>query len=119
MTNASDDYFDLCSLDDLREKKALRFHFAGPGGDRHEIGLFWDGESAYAIDNYCPHEFALLSFGSIEPQQVMCPLHAALFDLKTGECLDKFTDDVTPYEASVHGGRVWVHAPGEHRYMHE
>ena len=111
--------FDLCSLEELKEKRTLRFEFRHPKDGRHEIGLFWDGESAYALENYCPHEFGLLSFGFVEPGQVICPLHSAVFDLKTGECLDKYTYDTIAYETSVRDGRVWVHAPDEERIVRE
>ena len=97
----------------------MRFEFSHPKHGRHEIGVFWDGEAAYALDNYCPHEFGMLSGGFIEPRQVVCPLHAAVFDLKTGECLDRFTVDTTAYETTVRDGRVWVNAPDEQRYVRE
>jgi nitrite reductase/ring-hydroxylating ferredoxin subunit len=114
-TEANESEFDLCSLEELQAKNAMRFEFFHPKQGHHEIGLFWDGEEAYAIDNYCPHEYAMLTFGFIEPRVIICPLHAAVFDLKTGECLDKYTYNVVPYEAEVRDGRVWVKAPGEQR----
>ena len=107
------DEFDLCALDELRAKEALAFDFEHPRFGRHEIALFWDGERVGALDNYCPHEGAMLSHGVVEPGQVVCPLHAAVFDVATGECLDRYTDDAQSYEAVVRDGRVWVRAPGE------
>ena len=109
----SNDRFDLCALDELRARGTLRFEFMHPRMGRHEISLFWDGEGAFALENACPHEFGMLSFGFVEPGQVVCPLHAALFDLRTGECLDKYTDDTVAYETTVLDGRVWVRVPGE------
>lgn len=116
---AGADDFDLCSLEELKGKGALRFEFKDPTHGRHEIGVFWDGESAYAIENYCPHEFGLLSYGPVEPGVVVCPLHAAVFDLKTGECLDKYTYDTVAYETEVRDDRVWVKVPGEERFIRE
>jgi nitrite reductase/ring-hydroxylating ferredoxin subunit len=111
--------FNLCSLEDLQQKTTLRFEFAHPKMGQHEIGLFWDGESAFALDNYCPHEFGMLTHGMIEPGKVICPLHAAVFDLNTGECLDKYTYDTVAYETTVVDGRVWVNAPGEKRHIQD
>jgi nitrite reductase/ring-hydroxylating ferredoxin subunit len=113
----SEDEFDLCSLEELKSKGALRFEFKDPTHGRHEIGVFWDGAAAYAIENYCPHEFGLLSYGPVEPGVVVCPLHAAVFDLKTGECLDKYTYDTLAYETVVREDRVWVKVPGEERFI--
>ena len=119
MTEASDSEFeyDLCSLEALKAKGALRFEFVGAKTGRHEIALFWDGERVTALDNYCPHMGGMLSHGFIEPGQVVCPLHMAVFDLATGECLDKYTDDTTPYETTVRDDRVWVTAPRERPFV--
>jgi len=38
-----------------------------------------------AIENVCPHAYALLTEGFIEDQTVECPLHEAIFDIQTGE----------------------------------
>ena len=111
--------FDLCSLEELKEKGGMSFEFVHPRYGRHEIGVFWDGETVGALDNYCPHEGALLSHGLIEPGQVICPLHSAVFDLATGECLDKYTYDTVAYETEVRDGRVYVKAPGERRAERE
>lgn len=107
--------FDLCSLAELQARMALSFEFEHPRHGRHEIGLFWDGDQVGALDNYCPHQGAMLSHGLVEAGEVICPLHAAVFDIKTGECTDKYTWDTTCYETSIHNDRVWVKAPGESR----
>ncbi len=115
MTPEPTDRFDLCSLDDLKVKGALAFDFVHPELGRHEIAVFWDGADVFALENYCTHEGAMLSYGFIEPGEVVCALHAAVFDLRTGECLDRFTPNTVAYEAEARDGRVWVTAPGESR----
>ena len=115
MTLETTDRFDLCSLEQLMEKGALPFDFVHPRLGRHEIAVFWDGKDVFALENYCTHEGAMLSYGYIEQGEVVCPLHAAVFDLKTGACLDRFTSDTVAYEAEVRDGRVRVIAPGESR----
>ena len=111
----STDHFDLCSLEDLKAKGALSFDFVHSRLGRHEIAVFWDGVDVFALDNYCTHEGAMLSYGDIGPGEVICALHSAVFSLKTGACLDGFTSDTVAYEAAVRDGRVWVIAPGETR----
>ena len=113
MTLETTDHFDLCSLEELKEKGALPFDFVHPRLGRHEIAVFWDGKDVFALENYCTHEGAMLSYGDIGPGEVVCALHAAVYDLKTGVCLDGFTSDTVAYEAEVRDGRVWVVAPGE------
>ncbi len=108
-----DERHDLCSLADVKAKTALAFDFLHPTLGRHQIGVYWDGEGVYALDNYCPHEFGMLHHGWVERGQVICPLHSAVFDLKTGECLDKYTYDTATYALEIIEGRVIVKAPGE------
>ncbi|WP_027965610.1 non-heme iron oxygenase ferredoxin subunit [Halomonas halocynthiae] len=55
--------------------------------DGNEVGVYLlDGEY-YALGDVCPHAYALLSQGFVEDGQVECPLHEAVFDIKTGKCL--------------------------------
>lgn len=115
MTTDNSDEFDLCALDDLKQVGAKAFLFSHPNFGLHDIGVFWDGETVHALENSCPHMFGFLTDGAIEPGQVICPLHAAVFSLSTGECLDHYTDDTTAYITEVRNGRVWVRAPGEKR----
>jgi 3-phenylpropionate/trans-cinnamate dioxygenase ferredoxin subunit len=44
-----------------------------------------DETTVYAIDDTCTHQRASLSEGWLEGCAVECPLHAACFDLRTGE----------------------------------
>ncbi len=115
MTDDSAAEFDLCSLEELKEKGAMAFEFIHSKQGRHEIAVFWDGQEVGALENYCPHEGALLSYGLIENGEVICPLHSAVFDMKTGECLDKYTFDTVAYETEIRDGRVFVKAPNETR----
>ena len=45
-----------------------------------------DGD-IYACSNICSHDYAVLHEGEIENEQVICPLHLARFDVRTGEAL--------------------------------
>jgi len=67
----------------------------------------------YAISDTCTHEFALLSEGFLEAEEIECPLHQARFDVRTGACLaGPATQDVDTYEVKVEGGDVFVKMPG-------
>ncbi len=106
------DEYHLCSLSELQEKVILGIEFEHPKFRKWELALFWDGERTGALDNFCPHQGALLSFGTVFPGEVVCPLHSAVFDIVTGECLDRYTYDTTAYETFVRDGEVWARLPG-------
>jgi nitrite reductase/ring-hydroxylating ferredoxin subunit len=48
------------------------------------VGIYKLDDGLHAMEDLCPHAFALLSGGFIENGCVECPVHQALFDLRTG-----------------------------------
>jgi nitrite reductase/ring-hydroxylating ferredoxin subunit len=52
------------------------------GGQR--LALYRLGDGIYATSDICPHQGAPLSQGCVVDGYVECPLHFALFDIRTG-----------------------------------
>ena len=50
-----------------------------------EIALYAVDGAIYATDNICTHAFARLSEGFLDGDCIECPIHQALFNVKTGE----------------------------------
>lgn len=75
------------------------------------IAVFNADGVLYAIDDTCSHQNASLSDGFLEGCAVECPLHAACFDLRTGQ------PDGPPAKkpVTVHG----VHVVDGHVYVEE
>ena len=66
----------------------------------------------FAISNTCTHEFALLSDGFLEAEEIECPLHQARFDVRTGSCVaGPATQDLDTNELKIEGGDVYVKMP--------
>jgi nitrite reductase/ring-hydroxylating ferredoxin subunit len=66
----------------------------------------------YATHDVCTHAYALLSEGYIEGDVVECPLHGALFEIRSGKCLAVGTSDVATYPVRVEAnGDVMVEIP--------
>lgn len=75
------------------------------------IGIFLVDQQYYAIEDVCPHAFALLSQGFVEGCEVECPLHEAVFDLTNGKCLGGPAErDVRTYQVKVEGEELMVEA---------
>ena len=51
-----------------------------------QAAVFKCQNQLYAIQNRCPHEGADLAGGVVDGGEVICPLHAYRFNLKTGAC---------------------------------
>ncbi|MEU6576517.1 bifunctional 3-phenylpropionate/cinnamic acid dioxygenase ferredoxin subunit [Streptomyces sp. NPDC046805] len=99
----------VCRLEDLPKGGSVRVETTPP------IAVFHtdDGE-LYAIDDTCTHQDASLSEGWLEGCLVECPLHAASFDLRTGEptCLPA-RRPVTTYRVTVEDGFIHVDLAAE------
>ena len=77
-----------------------------------KIGLFLQGDTVHAIEDVCPHAYALLSQGFLEDGVIECPLHAARFEVATGKCLTEIGQrDLQCYAVRIHEGRVQVQLP--------
>lgn len=76
------------------------------------IALIEIDGSVYAVSDTCTHEFALLSEGFLEENEIECPLHAARFDVRTGRCLaGPASVDLDAYEVKIEGDDVYVKKP--------
>jgi 3-phenylpropionate/trans-cinnamate dioxygenase ferredoxin component len=102
-----------CTVDELPPGESVRI--AGiPGTD--PIAVFNADGDLYAIDDTCSHQDASLADGFLEGCFVECPLHAALFDLRTGmpSCLPA-KKPVRTYTVLVDAGVVYVQTATEER----
>ncbi len=78
----------------------------------HKLGLFLLNDEVHALEDVCPHAYALLSQGFQEDGVIECPLHAARFDIATGKCLvDVGQRDLQRFPVRVADGRVLVQIP--------
>ena len=63
----------------------------------------------YAIGDMCGHRRAPLSAGILDGYLVECPLHYAIFDVRTGKfVVGPVSTDVPAYETRVDGDTVLV-----------
>ncbi|MFF5675974.1 bifunctional 3-phenylpropionate/cinnamic acid dioxygenase ferredoxin subunit [Streptomyces hygroscopicus] len=97
----------VCRIEDLPEGESVRVE---AGDATAAIAVFHTGGAFYAIDDTCSHQDASLSDGWLEGAYVECPLHAALFDLRSGRptCLPA-RRPVTTHAVTVVDGMLYVH----------
>lgn len=63
----------------------------------------------YAIDDICTHDGGALDQGQLEGDQIECPRHGALFDVKTGRALTlPAVMPVKSYAVRVDGDEIKV-----------
>ncbi|MBI3373661.1 MAG: non-heme iron oxygenase ferredoxin subunit [Betaproteobacteria bacterium] len=73
----------------------------------HDIGIYALNGRYYALDDVCPHAYALLSQGFIDGEEIECPLHGAKFHIPSGKCTKEPADrDLACYAVKLEGGRL-------------
>ena len=71
-------------------------------------GFNLEGEY-FAIEDVCTHDYGQLTGGCIEGDEIVCPRHAARFNIRTGEALTPPAYEPLPtLPVRVHAGRVQV-----------
>ncbi len=77
--------------------------------DGQAVGLYLQDGQPYALEDVCPHAYAILSQGFVESGKIECPLHSASFDIKTGKCLNEIGQrDLKSFPLEVREGMVWI-----------
>jgi 3-phenylpropionate/trans-cinnamate dioxygenase ferredoxin subunit len=77
----------------------------------NQIALFNLEGEFYATDDICTHAYASLSEGYVEDGCVECPLHAGLFDIKTGKAMGvPVTVDIKTFPVRVEGEDIYIEA---------
>ena len=98
------DFVRVTSTNDLEDGEIMMVEVHG-----NSILLANLEGSFYAIGEECPHAGGSLSEGYVEENQVECPVHGALFDLKTGANTGPPTaEPAQAYSVRVEGEDVLV-----------
>ncbi len=95
---------EVCAADEFDDGDVAGFEVDG----EEILVAKVDGEF-YAIGDVCTHQRCLLSDGWLEDDEIVCPCHAAKFDLDTGEpTRPPATEPEPTYTVTVEDGAVVV-----------
>jgi nitrite reductase/ring-hydroxylating ferredoxin subunit len=73
-------WMKAAALAEVKERGVVGVEVGG-----EEVALYWVDGAPYATHDVCTHAFARLSEGFLEGECIECPIHQALFNVKTGE----------------------------------
>ena len=77
--------------------------------DRERVVLANVDGAFYALRDVCGHRNAPLSRGRLDGCVIVCPLHFAQFDIRTGKFIDgPFSADVQAYEVRVEADTIYL-----------
>jgi 3-phenylpropionate/trans-cinnamate dioxygenase ferredoxin subunit len=101
-------FVDLAGLDELPAKGFIvREH-----GELEVLIAQFKGD-VFAVENLCSHAFARFDEGRLRGFRLMCPLHGACFDIRSGEAMGlPATGPIRSFDVRVENGRVLVGMDG-------
>ena len=77
--------------------------------DGARIAVFNVGGTFYAIEDVCTHDGGILTGGSVEGAEIICPRHGARFCIKTGAALSAPAYEPTAtFPVRIENGTVQV-----------
>jgi len=76
------DFQRVASVTDLVEGKMLAAEIGG-----RDVLVCHTRDGWFALDNVCTHAYARLTEGRLRGSRVVCPMHGASFDCRTGAVL--------------------------------
>ena len=98
------DFVKVARTDEIEPGQARLIDVKG-----RQIALFNVNGEFFALDNTCTHDAGSLAEGEIAGHEVICPLHGAKFDIRTGEVLGPPAyDEVARYRVRVTGTDIEV-----------
>ena len=98
------DWHDVAAAGDVADDLPLTVKV----GER-EIGLYLLNGRYYALEDVCPHAYALLSQGFVDGEEIECPLHGAKFHIPTGKCTkEPGGRDLASYAVKREGDRLYL-----------
>ncbi len=100
------DYVKVGKVSDFKEGSMETFEIDG----EDVAVVFWNGRF-FAFGNACTHRGVPLSAGwCTDDNEVVCLLHAAVYDMETGKCLRGPTrgQSVPSYTVRIEGDDVYV-----------
>jgi len=104
MTANSDGFVPVAQSDDVPPGQMIWVAV-----ERERIVLANVDGALYALRDVCGHKNAPLSRGRLDGHLIECPLHFAVFDVRTGKLVDgPVSADVPSYEVRVAEGCVYV-----------
>ena len=95
-------WMSVCALGDLSEAKPHGLCVSGT-----EIILVRHEERVFALGGLCPHDHALMCYGQVRGETIICPRHGATFRLEDGGAEPGFRlANLASYATRLRGGQV-------------
>ena len=101
------DWVYACNITDVDFEDQFRFDH----GDKTYC-IYHLSDGFFATDGLCTHEDVHLVDGLVDGNEIECPMHLGLFNVKTGKAeTPPATVDLATYEVKIEGDDILVGLP--------
>ena len=101
---AEENWIEVGKTDSIDMEDLIRFDHAGKTFCVYRIE-----DGFYATDGICTHEAVHLEDGLVMDDEIECPMHQGIFNIKTGEAIcPPACDDLKTYPVKVENDLVYI-----------
>jgi len=77
--------------------------------DGRSVFVYRCGDDHTVYDSRCPHQVTNIPHLALSGTQLTCPKHQWVFDVSTGDCVDKGSRGLNQFESRLKEGRLQAH----------
>jgi nitrite reductase/ring-hydroxylating ferredoxin subunit len=103
----ADNFVQACAESELPQGQMRSVAIGG-----RDVLLCRTRDGVHAVDNICTHAYARLDEGRLRGHRLICPLHGASFDVRTGAVLGApAVQPLATYPVRIREGHIEVDVP--------
>jgi nitrite reductase/ring-hydroxylating ferredoxin subunit/alkylhydroperoxidase/carboxymuconolactone decarboxylase family protein YurZ len=95
-------WHDLISWDEVREGEVTYVDDC----DGRNVFIYRVGETCKVYDSRCPHQVTDIPHLALSGTQLTCPKHQWVFDVASGQCVEKGTRPLRQFDSRLKEGRL-------------
>ena len=99
-----ENWIEVGSTDSIEEEDLIRFDYQDK-----TFCVYRLTDGFYATDGICTHEDVHLEDGLVMDDEIECPMHQGIFNIKSGEALSPpACDDLKTYPVKVDNDKIFI-----------
>ena len=95
------EFIEVASKEELRAEGRKVVEVNG-----QQVALFFLKGEVYALNGVCPHMGGPLCEGELDQEEIVCPRHSFMFNIKDGACLNHPGFSVRTYKVKIENDKV-------------
>ena len=102
LLGAEPEWHDLIEWDEVQDGNITYVEEC----DGRSVFVYRSGDDHRVYDSRCPHQVTNIPHLALSGVRLTCPKHQWVFDVSTGECVDKGTRPLNEFESKIVDGRL-------------